>query len=123
MQVRLKVQRAHAAIVDALPYWEEHLQSAKDEHEHYIAKLIAQRVKQRTWCGGYKYNAGDAEKVVKDHIDKFPFYIETRSRVEITENILKRMRHLADQTDNKSGFMVWFDEKDYIKFSESLNWM
>jgi len=125
MQVRLKVQRAHAAIVASIPYWEDRLQAAQDEHQVYIEGRAKRILREKTWCGGYKYNAEQALKIAREgyypNSMDHEHFSKTYGQVKIMRNILARMNHLADYTRDKSGFMIWFEEKDYIKFMSELN--
>lgn len=125
MQVRLKVQRAHTAIVASIPYWEDRLQAAQNEHEDYIVERAKRIQLEKTWCGGYKYNAEEARRIAREGYSKYSLgaeeFSKTYGQVKVMRNILARMNHLADCTRNKSGFMIWFEEKDYIKFMPELN--
>jgi hypothetical protein len=114
MQVRLKVQRAHAAILLAIAATQQELEKETVAYEAKIDLIVAKLLTKRTLCGGPKYNEVTARK--KAHK---PFY-GSSYEMDCCNRRLNRLEFMRDKTENKHGFMVLFEDEEYQRFMNFL---
>lgn len=124
MQVRLKVQRAHAAAVARLPYWETELEKARADREAIIVRESATLLAKKTWCGGFKYNEQSARDYFAIGIGCHD-YLSLRywqrksglktadSTIEYQQGVIDWLTRFIKNTQDKSGFMVILTEEQY----------
>ena len=114
MQVRLKVQRAHAAIVKALEYNAKELERETEAYENKIDGMVKQLLLKRAICGGPRYNEVTARKKAHNHFDGSSYEMDCRNRR------INRLEYMRLKTENKSGFMVLFEDEEYQRFMDFL---
>lgn len=117
MQVRLKVQRAHAAAVSCLPYWQEKLEETEAEREAIIARESAGLLKMKSICGGFKYNEQSARKYILEdahwEYQKSIGLWRNDTDLERRQNTVNWLTRFINNTQDKSGFMVILTEQQY----------
>lgn len=128
MQVRLKVQRVHAATVAALPGWRERLHQAEVELRKQQNVAVAALIEKKTFCGGFKYSLDTARHILDEYwrFDS-PIPKHTRDRlrelegpVETLGMVVTDLENMAEYTEGKSGFMVWLNTAEYNKIFRHL---
>lgn len=124
MQVRLKVQRAHAAAVACLEYWQGELDKARADREAIIVRESAKLLTEKTWCGGFKYNEQSAREYFvngRGVTAYVSWYCWTASSgldaadrtIEYRQSIIDWLTRFIKNTQDKSGFMVILTEEQY----------
>lgn len=123
MQVRLKVQRAHAAAVACLEYWEAELDKAQVDREAIIVREAAKLLTEKTWCGGFKYNEQSARAACSTgeglgiltwleykHVSGLD---AANSTIKYRRSVIDWLTRFINNTQDKSGFMVILTEEQY----------
>lgn len=116
VQVRLKVNRAHAAAAASLNYWDAKLGEAEAELEALTQLHLKDYLKKKTWCGGFKYNEETARAALNDAYwmwRKAAGFWAAESKIERLQTISKWLHSFVRSTADKEGFMVILTQEQY----------